>query len=204
MKQFIKQFPILKTFPPKINKQPQCCIDNLIKINNKKVSKFIDMHHGTINNNTDGYLIINSPHDFNTTVTRLLSYSRYDITTITTGKLNKEQIEDYNYNHFRLMNGFDLVFAYEIKTIIIKTLDDLKLIKEYIKANLIQYKTSSSTKLLSIVEKIVFQISRMLCISGKVKGLSDVFIKSKSIIVDDENDCLCWYRFIALTLYQSR
>ena len=89
----------------------------------------------------------------------------------------------------------------DIKPIIIKTRDDLKLVKEYINATLMQYKTSSSSKLLSIVETIVFMVSRMLKISGKVKGLPDVFIKSKSIIVDNEDDHLCWHRFLALCLY---
>lgn len=64
-----------------------------------------------------------------------------------------------------------------------------------------QLKTSSSSKLLSIVETIVFMVSRMLKISGKVKGLPEVFIKSKSIVVDNEDDHLCWHRFLALCLY---
>ena len=76
----------------------------------------------------------------------------------------------------------------DYKTIIVKSWDDLKIIKQYINATLIQYKTSSSSKLLSIVETISFTVSRMLRINGKVKGLPEVFIKSKSIIVDNEND----------------
>ena len=89
----------------------------------------------------------------------------------------------------------------ENRPIIIKTRDYLNLVKQYINATLIQYKTSSSSKLFSIVETIVFKVSRMLRISGKVKGLPDVFIKSHSIIVDNEDDRLCWYRFLALCLY---
>ena len=89
----------------------------------------------------------------------------------------------------------------DIKTIIIKIPDDLKLVKEYINAALMQYKKSSSSKLPSIVETIVFMVSRILKISGKFKGLHEVFIKSKSIVVDNEDDCLCWLRFLALRLY---
>lgn len=76
----------------------------------------------------------------------------------------------------------------DYKTIIVKSWDDLKIIKQYINETLIQYKTSSSSKLLSIVETISFTVSRMLRISGKVKGLPEVFIKSKSIIVDNEDN----------------
>ena len=78
------------------------------------------------------------------------------------------------------------------KSIIVKSRDDLKLIKEYINATLIRYKTSSSSKLLSIVDTIVFTVSPMLRISGKIKGLPEMFIKSKSIIVDNEDNRLCW------------
>lgn len=77
-----------------------------------------------------------------------------------------------------------------------------KLVKEFINA-LIQYKTSPSNKLKSIVEKNAFTVSGMLKISGKIKYLSDVFIKSKPIIIDNEDDCICCYRFLTLCLHSD-
>ena len=58
-----------------------------------------------------------------------------------------------------------------------------------------QYNTSLSSKVLSIV------VFLMLKISGKSKGPPELIINSKLIIVDNEEDQLCWYRFIALCVY---
>ena len=76
------------------------------------------------------------------------------------------------------------------KSNIIKTPDDLNLIREYINATFNQYKTSSPKKLLSILKTIDLQVSRLFKSSGKVKDLPDILIKSKSIIVENEDDCL--------------
>lgn len=86
----------------------------------------------------------------------------------------------------------------DTQPIIIKSRDDLKLAKEYINTTLIQNKTSSSSnKLLSIVQTIAFTVSLMLRIGGKVKGLHEVIIKSKSIIVNIEDDRLCCSMFVS-------
>ena len=110
---------LLKLLQPKTSKQPQRYIDKLVRANNKEVSKFIDDHQGKINNNTDAYLIINYPHNFNAAVLRLCSYARYNNTAITIGKLNGETIINYYYKHLRSMNdvydALDEVFACEIK-----------------------------------------------------------------------------------------
>ena len=91
----------------------------MIRANNKEVSKFIDEHHGEIDNNTDGYLIINYPHDFNAAVSRLRAYARYENTAIKEGNLIGEPIVNYYYNHLRSMDDvYDAlyeVFACEIK-----------------------------------------------------------------------------------------
>lgn len=81
-----------------------------------------------------------------------------------------------------------------IKSIIIKTRDDLKMIKKYINTILIQHKIMSSGKLLSIIEIIIFIVSQMLRKCIKVKGLSVVLIQSKPIIVDNIDFLL--YAFI--------
>ena len=111
----VKEYPL----PPKTNKKLQRYIDKLIRANNKEVIKFIDEHQGKIDNNTDRYLIINYPHDFNAAVSRSCSYAKYDNTAITTGKLTGESIVNYYYNHLRSMNdvydALDEVFTCEIK-----------------------------------------------------------------------------------------
>ena len=83
MQLLVKEYSILKPLPPKTNRQPQRYIDKLVRTNNKEVSKFIDDHQGEIDNNTEGYLIINYPHDFNAAVSRLHSYAKYNNTSIT-------------------------------------------------------------------------------------------------------------------------
>ena len=73
MRLLVIEYLLLKPLPPKTNRQPQHYIDKLVRANNKEcsvVSKFIDEHQGEINNNIDGYLIINYPHDFNAAVSR--------------------------------------------------------------------------------------------------------------------------------------
>lgn len=119
MRQIIEAFPLLRPIPPSTNKILQRYIDKLIKANNKEIAQFIDEHQGTIDNSTDGYLIINYPHDFKYAVSRLQAYLKYDNTAITTGKLNGEPIVNYYYNHLRSMDdiwvGLEEVFACEIK-----------------------------------------------------------------------------------------
>lgn len=149
----------------------QCYIDKFIRLNNK----------GVVDNNTNSYHIINYLYGFKTAVKRLLSYAMYDIkllqlvnsmvnklwitTTITWDwwmmfacyitplKLNFKisglfEVSDmfgcYYYTDEQVYSDINTDF----KPIIIKIPDDLMLVNEY--------KTSLSSKQLSIVETIVF------------------------------------------------
>ena len=108
-------------------------------------------------------------------------------------KLIGEPIVNYYFNHLSLMDdiyaGFDEALACEIKSFkltfrisgVFKASDLLdgytytaeqvhwNTNKDIINATLMQYKTSLSSKLLSIVETIFFMISRMLKINGKLR-----------------------------------
>lgn len=119
MAKIINEFPLLRPLPPRTNRLPPRYIDKLIRSNNKEVSKFIDNHQGIIDNSTDGYLIINYPHDFDRAVAKLRTYLKYDNSAVTTCKFNGEPIVNYYFNHLRSMDdiyaGLDEVFACEIK-----------------------------------------------------------------------------------------
>lgn len=61
---------------------------------------------------------------------------------------------DYNYSAEQVYWNSNT----DKRHIIIKTRDDFTLVKEYINATLIRCKTSSSSKLLSIVETIISKV----------------------------------------------
>ena len=77
--------------------------------------------------------------------------------------------------------------------IIIKNTEDINLVKLYIESTLSSYETTSSNNKLTIVSSISFTVSRMIKITGKIEGLPEEIIKSKSVIADNIDDKLCWY-----------
>ena len=120
--------------------------------------------------------------------------------------------------HFQLSGVFESpkydfendveLYEYEAKKIIwknyresIPTLiqlpQDIEIVKLYIESVLHSYETTQSNTKLTIVGSIAFTISRMIKITGKINGLPDVFTKSRSIIVDNVDDNLCWYRAVS-------
>ncbi|KAK8839981.1 hypothetical protein M9Y10_031266 [Tritrichomonas musculus] len=84
--------------------------------------------------------------------------------------------------------------------IIIKNTEDINLVKLYIESTLSSYETTSSNNKLTIVSSISFTVSRMIKITGKIEGLPEEIIKSKSVIADNIDDKLCWYRFLSICL----
>ena len=70
----------------------------------------------------------------------------------------------------------------------------------YIESNLNSYETSSSSTKLTIVGSISFTVSRMRKVTGHIKDLPEEFIKNDFIISDNEDDKLCFYRFLAICL----
>ena len=77
--------------------------------------------------------------------------------------------------------------------IIIKNTEDINLVKLYIESTLSSYETTSSNNKLTIVSSISFTVSRRIKITGKIEGLPEEIIKSKSVIADNIDDKLCWY-----------
>ena len=77
--------------------------------------------------------------------------------------------------------------------IIIKNTKNINLVKLYIESTLSSYETTSSNNKLTIVSSISFTVSRRIKITGKIEGLPEEIIKSKSVIADNIDDKLCWY-----------
>ena len=72
----------------------------------------------------------------------------------------------------------------------------------YIETVLNSYETTTSSTKLTIVNSVSFTISRMRKVTGHIKDLPQIFKSQKNhIIADDEDDCLCWFRFLACCLY---
>ena len=84
--------------------------------------------------------------------------------------------------------------------IIISSLQDLDYVKMYIESNLNSYETSTSSTKLTIVGSVSFTVSRMRKVTGHIKDLPEEFIKNDFIISDNEDDKLCFYRFLAICL----
>ena len=85
--------------------------------------------------------------------------------------------------------------------IIVKNKQNLDECKLYIESILTSYETTTSNNKLTIVNSVAFTVSRMRKTTGHIKELPIEFKNSKFIIVDDEDDKLCWYRFLACCLY---
>lgn len=108
--------------------------------------------------------------------------------------------EEYNLNQYEYTAEKIYWAGGDSIPIIIKSYEDLSQVKQFINATLSHYQTSTSSKLLSIVASVCFRISKLIKISGKINGLPEEFIKSHAIIVDNEDDGLCFYRFLACCL----
>ena len=86
--------------------------------------------------------------------------------------------------------------------ILCKKQEDLDDVKLYIESVLHSYETTSSNNKLCIVSSVSFTVSRMRKVTGHIKDLPQEFkCNSNYIIVDDEDDNLCWYRFLVCCLY---
>ena len=83
--------------------------------------------------------------------------------------------------------------------IIIQLNADLDKVKYYIESVLHGHTTSESSTLLTFVSSIAFTVNRLFKVSGKL-SLPIELIKSNLIIVDNVDDKLCWYRFLAVCL----
>ena len=84
--------------------------------------------------------------------------------------------------------------------IIIQTKPDLDKTKLYLESILHNYEVSESSVKLTFISSLVFKVHRMVKVTGKIDKLPQEFINSNLIIVDNENDGLCWYRFLAVSL----
>ena len=87
--------------------------------------------------------------------------------------------------------------------IIISKLEDLDIVKLYIESVLHSYETESSSTKLTLVGSIAFTVSRMRKITGRIKDLPIEFIKNDFIICDNEDDKLCFFRFLAVCLNEE-
>ena len=83
--------------------------------------------------------------------------------------------------------------------IIIQLNDELDSFKYYIETNLHNYTTAQSNVKLIYIASIAFTVSRLVKVTGKVK-LPEELIKSHLIITDNDDDGLCWYRFLSICL----
>ena len=84
--------------------------------------------------------------------------------------------------------------------IVIQFSTDLDRVKYYIETNLHNHSTTSSNVKLIYVSNVAFTVSRLVKVSGKIDDLPVEFLKSKFVITDNEDDGLCWYRFLAICL----
>ena len=74
----------------------------------------------------------------------------------------------------------------------------------YIETVLNSYETTSSSTKLTIVNSVSFTISRMRKVTGHITDLPQIFkAYNIYIIADDEDEYLCWYRFLACCLYHE-
>ena len=65
------------------------------------------------------------------------------------------------------------------------------------------YETTTSNNKLTIVYAVSFTVSRMRKVTGHIKDLPNEFKNNNHIITDNEDDKLCWYRFLACCLFSE-
>ena len=83
--------------------------------------------------------------------------------------------------------------------ILIQLNDELNRVKFYIESILFNYSTTESNVKLIYVTSIAFTVSRLVKVTGKV-SLPKELVSSKMIIADNDDDGLCWYRFLSICL----
>ena len=85
--------------------------------------------------------------------------------------------------------------------ILIQNEQNLEKCKLYIETVLSSYETTTLNNKLMIVCSVAFMISRMRKVSGHIKDLPSEFKTQHNHIIVDNEDQLCWYRFLACCLY---
>ena len=76
---------------------------------------------------------------------------------------------------------------------------DLDKVERYIESVLFNYSTTASNVKLIYVTNAVFTVSDMIKVTGYIPRLPvAITCKSKFVIVDNVDDKLCWYRFLAI------
>ncbi|WP_334089833.1 hypothetical protein, partial [Helicobacter typhlonius] len=106
-----------------------------------------------------------------------------------------DEIIRYDYEK-RVINAINYKYSSNIP-ITVQTNSDLEKIKFYIESVLHNYEVSESSVKLTFVSSVAFTISRLVKITGKLQ-LPEELVKSKLIITDNEDDKMCWYRFLAV------
>ena len=156
----------------------------------------------------DEYLIVNIPHDREQAFHLLdKHHQKYPEETV---KLELSGIFEIPTNS---NNGEVIKYDYESREItstnykyftnipiMIQLPQDLERVKLYIETVLHNYSVSESSVKLTIVSSIAFIVSRLVKVTGKIEHLPEEFVKSRLIIADNEDDKLCWYRFLAICL----
>ena len=109
-----------------------------------------------------------------------------------------DEIIRYEYEK-RAINAINYKYSSNIP-ITVQMNADLDKIKFYIESVLHNYEASESSVKLTFVSSVAFSVHRLVKITGKLQ-LPEELIKSRLIITDNEDDNLCWYRFLAICLY---
>ena len=84
--------------------------------------------------------------------------------------------------------------------VVVQFNQDLDVVKKYIESILHNYQVSESPTKLIYVTSVMFKVHKLRKTNGKIANLPIEFIKSKYVITDNEDDKLCWYRFLAVCL----
>lgn len=107
-----------------------------------------------------------------------------------------EEVTRYEYDN-RIISAVNYKYHTNIP-IVIQMNADLDKIKYYIETVLHNYEVSESSVKLTFVSSVGFSVHRMVKVAGRIESLPEEVIKSKLIITDNEDDGLCWYRFLAI------
>ena len=112
-------------------------------------------------------------------------------------------IGDYRNYDYKVQTGKPRYHLNPNIPILVESMNDIDLIMHYIEIVLFNYSvTESSTKLI-FVSSVAFKVHRLRKTTGKIVNLPEEFTKSRWVIVDNEDDNLCWYRFLSICLDQS-
>lgn len=109
---------------------------------------------------------------------------------------NDEPVYKYEYSH----PNYNL--ANRSIPVIMRTKADIDLWRIYFNEflyTLQEFSFEKSNTKLCAITSIVFSVGRMIKVNGKIE-LPEEIVKSKSIITDNIDDQLCWYRFLITCL----